>query len=1418
MIRILRNSVISLLGLLVVTLGSCGGGVQGHEGSLAADSLSAVISQSRYSSLALTDSLARELLQGENLSNERRMIACNALAYSSLMAMDYGKAVELYRSVIENSECEIERLAADVGLMTLCYRVSENRLFFDYRAAALSRMKRIEEEYEYLAAGDKERFNRAKIEFCIVSVCYFSNLAMLDESKRVLGYLSEFVENTGDRALRLYARMMLLSTEENAGKRLSSLAAGAGMAAGNGMLWLEGNYKLLLAIALRDNDSLMLFATENRALLASLLPQGMPLEQLPRHLAAEAVEDFSRYGDSYMMIEAMAVTASCLTAQGLYDEALSQLAAAYDSINGYYSRYYPEMSFSPDSLLLFIDEGGEPATDYEAGRYNIPECMLSVCREASCAYAGLGDKEASDINREAYLELLRTTRMNKMLESRASTVENELSRLRLTAAVALVLLVAVSLWLVILHRRRRNREIYYSKYRRRLLKVSRLLLSSLPHDVDDKRLLCKAVSDILNEHLAGFAGDTSFALGGEPAEGMPFVSGFEVRYMNAAGSDTLWVASSQELDGNRKELVAMLLPYIAVAIEEGLRLADISEEREKVEEARRASAIYLAEHKRENMLKRVSASVVSGMRPFMDRIMNELNALPASACESDRARKLQYVAELTEKLEDLNLILERWIKTRQGELNLRVENFTLSSLFDIIEKNRLILESKGLSLSVRGGGEAVKADKALTLFMINTLVDNAAKFTPEGGSVTLESIEGGDYVEVAVTDTGIGLSASDIERIKGSKVYDASQIGEDNELLQAKSKGGGFGLMNCKGIIEKYRKTDSLFSVCSFDIASVKGKGSRFSFRLPKGVVRCMLLLLMALPLRSAADDTLAERLNMRADSVFMSNVNGNYEEAFVQAREAIDILNSYYKEHAGGTDTLSLREGAAAELSWWRKGLFPDSLNEAIYYNILDIRNELAVASLALNDWDAYRHNNYIYSTLYRLVHEGKGIADRYAVMRQLANNYKVATALSFFIIVLLLAYYLVSFVRHSVIERTNERLVLDMNSRLLRVASSCGRSSVQELARSITDELYACIGETMCVSGVAMLLRSGGDKPVLAESPAARLHGKADIYMQRLLEEGEAALSPDGLTRVMPLNVTDDGRRMLVGVMEIVTERPLSESEALSLELIMGYLASVAYHSAVRVASGYSALEELEEETARLTFEDNRLHVQNMVMDNCLSVIKHETVYYPSRIRELAVNALSSPSENGKAVEEMSELMRYYSSIFGILSNCVARELDGMSFTLEKVGLSQLFDKARRYAERAAKRAGRDVRLVCEDTAAMVSVDAVLVEYLFEQLLSAAMKVEKEGTLTLRAADAGDVVRVELADSRYELTSEEVAELFTPTRRNIDCNNGAGSMEYLVAKEIVRLHEDYTGRHGGRMEARSDVSGTVILFTLPD
>ena len=137
----------------------------------------------------------------------------------------------------------------------------------------------------------------------------------------------------------------------------------------------------------------------------------------------------------------------------------------------------------------------------------------------------------------------------------------------------------------------------------------------------------------------------------------------------------------------------------------------------------------------------------------------------------------------------------------------------------------------------------VKADKALTLFMINTLTENARKYTQEGGRIEVYAQEAEDYVEISVQDNGPGLSQEDMDCILNEKIYDSTKIGmqgaSDVEALQ-KSKGSGFGLMNCKGIMEKYRKTNALFRVCGFFIESRAGEGSRFYFRLPKGVQRAL--------------------------------------------------------------------------------------------------------------------------------------------------------------------------------------------------------------------------------------------------------------------------------------------------------------------------------------------------------------------------------------------------------------------------------------------------------------------------------------------------------------------------------------------------------------------------------------------------
>ena len=199
------------------------------------------------------------------------------------------------------------------------------------------------------------------------------------------------------------------------------------------------------------------------------------------------------------------------------------------------------------------------------------------------------------------------------------------------------------------------------------------------------------------------------------------------------------------------------------------------------------------------------------------------------------------------------------------------------------------------------------------------------------------------------------------------------------------------------------------------------------------------------------------------------------------------------------------------------------------------------------------------------------------------------------------------------------------------------------------------------------------------------------------------------------------------------------------------------------------------------------------------------------------MSQKTLTATDDRNGNIAAMSELMDYYNSVFGILSNCAKRELDTMCFNLSTVRVEQFFNDAALYAARCAKRRGVAITLVYEPTDACVKVDAELVASLFEVLVDAALKVKKEGTLLLRATDTGDTVRVELVDNRRTLMSEEIMELFTPSRYNIGAHNELQGMEYLVAKEVVRMHEDYTGHHGSRMEARSDVEGVVILFTLP-
>ena len=655
--------------------------------------------------------------------------------------------------------------------------------------------------------------------------------------------------------------------------------------------------------------------------------------------------------------------------------------------------------------------------------------------------------------------------------------------------------------------------------------------------------------------------------------------------------------------------------------------SELMEREEDLREQLHIVRQHVESSERRNLEQRAKVSLVNSITPFIDRIIHEAKRLssPVSGNASTPERReldeqrIQYIRELTSKINEQNDVLTHWIQLRQGELNLHIETFSLQQLFDIVAKSERSFRLKQVTLRIDPTTARVKADRVLTLFMLNTLADNARKFTPEGGSVHIYAENTEQYVEISVSDSGIGMDEDQLAHVFEHHI----------------SGGHGFGLLNCKGIIEKYRKLSRIFSVCQLSAESRVGQGSRFFFRLPVGktvVGSFMLALLMAFscqPLMAQPASSaqfmpvagsalpLLERAYIYADSAYFSNINGTYERTLLFADSCRHCLNSYYRmQRPAGTDTLvALGDPSATlpEIMWLH-----DSVD--VNYNVvLDIRNESAVASLALHRWQLYHYNNRIYTLL---------------------------------------------------------------------------------------------------------------------------------------MKELTADAGLDGYCRMMQKSEADKRIAIFLFVMFFL---------AILLALTWQLLASLT-KSARQKQDHLARLEMMEDELQRITLEEDNLHVSNSVLDNCLSTLKHETMYYPDRIRQLADSA---------DTDALTEVVSYYRELYGILSEQAMHQVERSKLKLKPLDHEILGDK-------------------------------VLIDFLFDIL-------QKQGQrqVTVDYAPRDDkYVMCTVAMPMLKLTEQQAASLFTPQIENIP---------YLLCRQIVRDHGEVANRRGCAIWAELRGGVATIIITLP-
>ena len=417
-----------------------------------------------------------------------------------------------------------------------------------------------------------------------------------------------------------------------------------------------------------------------------------------------------------------------------------------------------------------------------------------------------------------------------------------------------------------------------------------------------------------------------------------------------------------------------------------------------------AQLLQVENNERRNLEQRAKVSLICNITPFIDRMIHEVSRLNDDATREER---LTYIRELIDQINQYNDVLTYWIQLRQGELSLHIESFPLQPLFDVLQKGRTSFQMKGVELQVEPTDAVVKADKVLTLFMLNTLADNARKFTERDGKVSISATQATDYVEIAVEDTGSGMTDEQLAHLFDHKI----------------EGGHGFGLLNCKGIIEKYRKISQIFGVCHIGATSAVGKGSRLFFRLPKGIARTIILFLtfsLSHSLTASAQPDEIDALGMASiysDSAYFSNINGDYERTLRFADTCRYYLNQHYLQQvprgryvmrAFGNPSLM-----APEIKW-----FHDSI-KTNYHIILDIRNESAVAALALHEWQLYSYNNRIYTQLFKEMSADNTLGDYCRDMQQSQTNKTIAIILLVLLLIAIVPAYYLLYYRHRLYDR---------------------------------------------------------------------------------------------------------------------------------------------------------------------------------------------------------------------------------------------------------------------------------------------------------------------------------------------------------------------------------------------------------------
>ncbi len=243
-------------------------------------------------------------------------------------------------------------------------------------------------------------------------------------------------------------------------------------------------------------------------------------------------------------------------------------------------------------------------------------------------------------------------------------------------------------------------------------------------------------------------------------------------------------------------------PIGAIAI-----FRDVSQEYEI--DRMKSDFISLASHQ----LRTPLSAIKTYSHMLLDGFMGELS--------SPQKKALKTIVTASNRMNELISTLLNVSRIESGNVIVSPKSVNLNHLAEEIARElNLALKSKQLTFIIKAPKKPaiIQADNLLTKEVLNNLVSNSIKYTPEGGQITLTITPRKKSVRISIEDNGMGIPKNAKEQIF-TKFYRAQNV------VRRETTGTGLGLYLVKGIIE------ALGGTIHFE--SEENKGTTFHVKLP---------------------------------------------------------------------------------------------------------------------------------------------------------------------------------------------------------------------------------------------------------------------------------------------------------------------------------------------------------------------------------------------------------------------------------------------------------------------------------------------------------------------------------------------------------------------------------------------------------